>query len=279
MFFALLSIPWLTSVLFFSIFDAKCIINEKASVINCSQDFFISSPRHWVFSWLFISILSSSLLIFIVFLNHQKLNYQTEKAKRIWRKSCFGSLMFLLLVTLVYYFIRIYTTKSEKTGVAISILVFIWPVATVLLVCCLNFLPCVYWTSTRQSHYTLAWWKDCLSNNSNFLIYWLALVMYLIEISIKVISIMLDVAHEVAPLIQSNFPVEYGRFRGVMVIVIGFRLAFHLRLLSFFWHKLFHGDKDLFSEPHGKLLKESVTRKKHHGKLNKTATLEQISCS
>jgi hypothetical protein len=91
---------------------------------------------------------------------------------------------------------------------------------------------------------------------------------------------MLDVAHEVAPLIQSNFPEEYGQFRGVMVIVIGFRLAFHLRLLSFFWHKLFHGDKDLFSEPHGKLLKlkEPSTRELRHDELGKTVKFEEVDC-
>ncbi len=227
-------------------------------MINCSQDFFVSNPRHWVFAWLFMSITSSFLLILIVYLNHKKLNYQTEKAKKICKKGYFGSLVFLLLTSLVYYVIRIYTTKSEKTSVSISVLVFLWPPVTVLLICCLNFLPRVHWTKTSLPRYTLLWWKDCLNKNSNFLIYWLALVMYFVEIACKLTSVMLDVAHEVAPLTQNKFPNEFGQFRGATVIVIGFRMAFHARLLTFFWQKLFHGEKDLFSEPNGNLLEGSL---------------------
>ncbi len=166
---------------------------EQASVINCSQDFFVSNPRHWVFAWLFMSISSSFLLILIVYLKHKKLNYQTEKAKKIYEKGYFGSLVFLLLTSLVYYVCQIYTTKSEKTSVSISVLVFLWPPVTVLLICCLNFLPRVHWTKTSLPRYTLLWWKDCLNQNSNFLIYWLALVMYFVEIACNLTSIMLDV--------------------------------------------------------------------------------------
>ena len=64
---------------------------------------------------------------------------------------------------------------------------------------------------------------------------------------------MLDVAHDVAPLIQNKFPEESGKYWGGMVILIGFRMAFHARLLSFFWQKSFHGEKDLLSEPSAKL--------------------------
>ena len=278
LFFVFLSFPWLISTIFFSIFDTKCIVFEQASVINCSQGFFISNPRHWVFAWLLMSIISSFLLILIVRLNHKKLNYQTEKAKKICKKGYVGSLIFLLLISLVYYVIRIYTTKSEKTSVSISILVFLWPPVTVLLICCLNYLPRVHWTKTSLPRYTLLWWKDSLTKNSNFLIYWLALVIYFVEVTCKVAAIMLDVSHDVAPLIQNKFPDESGEFRGVMVIVIGFRLAFHVRVLSFFWQKLFHGEKDLFSEPNGRLVEDPLAQKQQY-ELEKSVHLEEIICT
>ena len=65
---------------------------------------------------------------------------------------------------------------------------------------------------------------------------------------------MLDVALEVAPLIENNFPDESVQLRGVMVIVIGFRLAYHASLLSFLWDKIFYGETDYFSEPDSDLL-------------------------
>ena len=279
MLFVVLSIPWCISTIFFSIFDTKCIVFEQASVINCSQGFFISNPRHWVFAWLLMSILSSFLLMLIVSLNHKKLNYQTKKAKKICKKGYVGSLVFLLLISLVYYIIRIYSTKSDRISVSISILVFLWLPVTVLVICCLNYLPRVHWTKTGFSCCTLAWWKDCLIKNSNFIIYWLALVMYFVEVTCKVAAIMLDVAHDVAPLIQNHLPDESQKFRGVMVIVIGFRLAFHVRILTFFWQKLFHGEKDLFTEPNERLVEESLVQKQQVSALEKTVKLEEIVCT
>ena len=87
--FILLSIPWIISVIFFSIFDTKCVIFEQASVINCSQDFFISNPRHWISTWLFMSIISSFLVIFIIYINHKNLNYQSRSAKTSTKKDHF----------------------------------------------------------------------------------------------------------------------------------------------------------------------------------------------
>ena len=68
---------------------------------------------------------------------------------------------------------------------------------------------------------------------------------------------MLDVVHEVAPLIQNKFQDESEQYQGVMMIVIGFRLAFHARLLTFFWEKIFHGEEDLITEPNARLIEDS----------------------
>ncbi|CAB4014418.1 Hypothetical predicted protein [Paramuricea clavata] len=105
-------------------------------------------------------------------------------------------------------------------------------------------------------------------------------LLHFVEVTSKVASIMLDVALEVAPLIQHNFPDESRKFRGLVVIVIGFRLAFHLRILSFFWQKLFHGEKDLFSEPNEKLVYEPLLgQKQQHDELEKTVQLEEVICT
>ena len=277
MLLVVLSIPWFISIIFYSIFDAKCVIFERASVVNCSQNFFTSSPEHWIFAWLSMSMVFSLVFILIVCLNHKKLNYQRGKAKRIYKKGSFGSLIFLLLISSVYYFIRIFT-KSDETSKAMSALLFFWPVRTVAVICCVNYLPRVHWTKiSAQRFTTLVWWKDCLTKNSNFMIYWLALVMYFVETTCKFLSVMLDVAHDVAPLLQSKFSEESGQFRGVVVIVIGFSLGLHARLLSFFWQKLFHGEKDLFSEPSDKLVEEPLIKKQRNESEN-PAHLDEIVC-
>ena len=80
---------------------------------------------------------------------------------------------------------------------------------------------------------------------------WFALVMYFIETIFKLLAVMFDVAYDVAPVIEGQFSDE--SLKGGIVILSGFRLAFHSRVVYFFWNKIFHGDKDLFSEPCSKV--------------------------
>ena len=82
--------------------------------------------------------------------------------------------------------------------------------------------------------------------------------MYFVETTFKLLSVMLDVAYDVVPLIEDRFGKEYGAFRGVMVILIGFDLGLHTRLASFFWEKIFYGRKDLFAEPSDNLIEGPV---------------------
>ena len=252
------------------------MIYEHASVVNCSQDFFTSNPEHWIFAWLSMSAVSSVVFLFIMLLNHEKLNYQLKKARKIYKKASFSSLIFLLIISSVYYFMRFFV-KLDDLSMAISTLFFLWPLLTVAVICSVNYLPRVHWTKTIVRRFTtLVWWKDCLTKNSNFIIYWLALVMYFVETTSKLLSVMLNVAYEVAPLIESKFSHDYGQFWGVMMIVIGFRLGFHARLQSFFWEKLFHGEKDLFSEPSDKLLEEQLVKKQqYNNELEKAIELEE----
>ena len=200
----------------------------------------------------------------IVRLNHKELNYQYGKAKKIHKKGSFGSLIFLLVASSVYYLIRL-IARSDELGKATSVVIFLWLPVIVMVVCCLNYLPRVQWKSTGSPSCTLQWWKNCFTKNSLFFIYWLALLMYFVETTCKLAAIMLHEAHDVAPLIQNNFPDESGKFWGVMVILIGFRLALHVRLLSFFWQKLFHGERDLLSEPSIKLFDEDQPEARQDG--------------
>ena len=62
---------------------------------------------------------------------------------------------------------------------------------------------------------------------------------------------MLDIAYDVSPAIETRFSAESQK--GFIVLLSGFRLVFHTRVFLFFWNKIFHGDKDLFSEPSSKL--------------------------
>ena len=82
--------------------------------------------------------------------------------------------------------------------------------------------------------------------------YWIVIITFFLEVMCMWIAVALDVAHEVAPLIEKKFEGE-SRIKGALILLLGFSIAFHSNLLSFFWNKIFHGDKDLLSEPCSKL--------------------------
>ena len=103
--------------------------------------------------------------------------------------------------------------------------------------------------------------------------------MYFVETTCKLLSVMLDLAYDVVPVIQSRFSDDYGQFWGVMMIVTGFRVGFHARLQFFFWEKLFHGEYDLFAEPSDKLLEEPLEKKQQNNELEKDVELEEMVCT
>ena len=197
----------------------------------------------------------------------------------ICKKGYVGSLVFLLLISWVYYIIRIYTTTRQDECVYLNSYL---PLASCHCSGCLLFkLPA---TCTLDKNTPFAQHNGMVEKlpDQKFKFYHLLVgpchVFYRDNLQ-SIASIMLDVAHEVAPLIQNTLPDESEKYRGVMVTVIGFRLAFHVRILTFFWQKLFHGEKDLFAEPNEKLVEESLVEKKQADALEKTVTLEEIVCT
>ncbi|XP_028392028.1 uncharacterized protein LOC114516684 isoform X2 [Dendronephthya gigantea] len=95
-------------------------------------------------------------------------------------------------------------------------------------------------------------------NFGPFFIYWTSLIVFSIEIACIWLAIALDTAYDVAPLMESSYRDESSR--GIVILLLGFRVSYHTRLLFFFWEKMFHGDKDLFSEPCPKLLSRCKPR-------------------
>ena len=118
---------------------------------------------------------------------------------------------------------------------------------------CLNYTPRMPWRGTFCD--PNCW--DNFRNNICCLFYWISLIMFFLEALYLWIAVALDVAHQVAPLIKKEYPNE-PRIKGIIVLGLGFNLAFHSNLVSFFWNKIFHGDKDLLSEPCSKLIQADL---------------------
>ena len=186
--------------------------------------------------------------MFIIYLEKTAFNFQDVDFKRIYEKGSFGSLLLLLTASLIYYFVRLIPSKPDATSKFVAALLIIWNPVKALAVCCINYLPRVRWQKTNAPG------QKCV--NFNFFVYWSALLVYFFELICKNAAIMLDVAQDIETFLHNNFSKSYSQYSGLMVILIGFNLAFHARLLTFFWEKIFHGNKDLFAEPGDDLVEE-----------------------
>lgn len=228
---------------------------DKASIFNCTQEFLVPRPERWVLVWMVISIISSLFLIIILWLNKKQLNYSFVSLKILAKKGSFWSLNVFFLITFVYYAIR-FDNENGMTK-AMSILLLLRLPVTLLVVYCLNYLPCVRFPSRDNKN---------LNAVGNCFGYWFTLIVYFAEHFCFVVSVMLDAVLKVAPLIEGNFhEIATHEMHGFVLILLGINVAFQTRLLVFFWYKMFHGNNDLFFEPSSKLAIGNNTLAKQAG--------------
>ena len=253
-FFVLVAIFRVVTLVFYAAYDIRCVIFEQASVISCQQDALI--PHEYAviltLAWLVSSVFGSAVFLFVIlyYPRHRKVfNFQCDKAKNMCKKGSLWYFAFLLLTAMGYHVYRTTLVRSAGIGFAISIYLFFWMFMMFCVVCCLNYTPRVQWRG-----------KSCYKNfcercrkNIFCYFYWISLATFFLEASYLWIAVALDVAHDVAPLIGKEYP-EEPRIKGFIMIGLGFNLAFHSHLVSFFWDKIFHGDKDLLSDPGSKLI-------------------------
>ena len=79
-----------------------------------------------------------------------------------------------------------------------------------------------------------------------WLAYWTAIVVFLLDTAYTALAITLDVAEKLSPLGRvktgsKNYTTVYR------LILLGIKATFEGRLFIFYWNKIFHGKKDLFS--------------------------------
>ena len=219
----------------------KCI-EEKVSIMNCSQEFIFSNPIIYAKTWAVISVLSSIILLIVLGKNSSVTERCCFKKycsfmKRLSKNGSFWSMNVLLLVVVGYDIYVIVHMDGDKW---ISILILTWFLATPLFAYRLNYLSPAPLPCSRGD--------KCCSK-----VYWATLLMYFFESCYMFQAVTLNAAQEVTPLINGKSSDEAVELNGWVALLLGIRVAFNGRLLQFFWNKIFHGHKDLFSGPSGLL--------------------------
>ena len=175
--------------------------------------------------------------------------FSEEKAKNVYRKGSFFSLVFLLVVTTGYYIFRT-VVGTSGFGRAIGIAMCFWPGTMFIAFLFFNFTPrAPFFEENCDPPPSLRFRENCwsgltgfcglLKEHARFILYWFAILIYFCEAMFVWVDVALDVAHEVAPLIEKEFQGESWRFKGVVVFLVTFSFAFHSRMLSLYWSKYF----------------------------------------
>ena len=230
------------TLIYYSPYDMKCVIFEQASVVNCHQGAVISheNAKVWILFWVFSSISGSVVFLTVVFYDHELLNFQYDKVKKVWKKGSFLYVLWLCFIATGFHAYRI-SLAASVLGKIISASMVLWMIAMFLDLLCLNYAPRVHWRGTFC--YPNCW--DNFRNNICCLFYWISLIMFFLEALYLWIAVALDVAHQVASLIENEYPNE-PRIKGIIVLGLGSIWHSIQTWFPFFGARFFTGTKTSF---------------------------------
>ena len=149
-----------TALVIFADYDTKCMILEHASVIDCHQDEIVSNPVLMILAWLVTSNLSTLFFFLIVCGEHKLLPFQFDKAKQWKNYRSFLRILPSLILTEIYYIIRLSVVPSHA-GRAISFFLPVWQGAMTLVAYRFRYIRPVKWNEPA----------GCL-NKFLYLFYW-----------------------------------------------------------------------------------------------------------
>ena len=151
-FFVLVAIFRVVTLVFYAAYDMRCIIFEQASVVSCQQDALI--PHEYAvivtLAWLLSSVFGSAVFLLVILCYRKVFNFQCYKAKNMRKKGSFLSLAFLLLTAIAYHGYRTSLVSSD-IGTAISVSLVFWMLFMFCVLCCLNYTPRVQWKSCYKN--------------------------------------------------------------------------------------------------------------------------------
>ena len=223
-------LPRLFMLVILSGYDTKCALFEKVSLMNCSQDFIVPEPKYWCLTWLTTSMCSSVTVILILWIHRKRIKYSFNTSlSKLIRKASFWRMNFFLTTILLEYAVAWKTTEKLQ-GVFNALALARWYL-TALVIYCLNYVNPSRIINEKKTVYQIG--------------YWLTLVMNFAESASILFMNLLNSTLMLTPVVDHS----RGEYQPFILISFGFKVALSSQCLTFFLEKMFHGDKDLFSEP------------------------------
>ena len=148
---------------------------------------------------------------------------------KLIRKASFWKMNFYLSIIFIEFTIAWKT--SDKLHTILYVLFLGRWYSTALVIYCLNYINPSRIVIQKNVYYQVA--------------YWLTLMMHLAECTCMLLLYLINSSLVLPPLVNDSG----GKYEAFSLIAFGFKVAASSQFLTFFLEKIFHGDKDLFSEP------------------------------
>ena len=238
LFHALLCLANLVFLGLASTFDTLCAVKQAKSIVNCTEKVLIKAPQPFVMVFFLTTITNAIAVMTTLCLKPAGVEFCGFKQalKQLIRKGSFWSFnVTYIFVVLDYILVTFQNLEIANKALAIILVVFFASKLTVAYF--LNYVFPVKFPERNERNLTRVY---------IWLAYWITLVLFFLASAHSSLAITLDVAEKLSPLGK----VQTGSHNFVTVshlVLLGIKATFEGRLFLFYWNKIFHGDKDLFS--------------------------------
>ena len=235
---AIICLTNLVCLVLSTIFDTLCAVSQEKSVVNCTEKVLIEKPQPFIMVFCLTTIINTIVVMTTLYWKPTGVEFCgfKEALKRLIRKGSFWSFnITYIFVVLEYILIAFKNLKIVNRVLTITLVVHF--ACKLIVAYFLNYvLPVKFPSVNERSFARLYIW----------LAYWITLVLFFLATMSAALAITLDVAEKLSPLGK----VQTGSHNFATVsrlVLLGIKATFEGRLFIFYWNKIFHGDKDLFS--------------------------------
>ena len=231
--FVILQVFRLACLAMFGIFMADCTLWQGTTSVDCKNFTVYKIPLCdgycWKVLWLSSSTTTSAILLFLMWKRvNPELQPVQSKAiiKRVVKKPFFWSLVLLLCLVILYDTLIVLENRNAKAVVEVAIM--LWKVVTLMLVFQLNY---TFPPSTQRQccHITV-------------FAYYFGVFLFFLDNFTKFAATSAQVAFRFHT-VYNNCTVKAQSIIDLMLMVVN-GLLYH-SFMSFFWNKMFLGEKDV----------------------------------
>jgi hypothetical protein len=206
--------------------------------VNCTEKVLIQTPQPFVMVFFLTTITNAIVVMTTLYLKPAGVEFCGFKQalKQLIRKGAFWSFnITYIFVVLDYIFVTFKNLKIANKALAIILVVFF--ASKLVVAYFVNYVFPVKFPAMSERNFTRVY---------IWLAYWITLALFFLATAHSSLAFILDVAEKLSPLGR----VRTGSHDFATVsrlVLLGIKATFEGRLFLFYWNKIFHGDKDLFS--------------------------------